>query len=96
MWPCLQAWTCLESLAKARGSGVGALLTDLGITAAGTRSVSDAEIAASAARVLDVSTLVVRPLPMPPGLYAAIAGPPALIGSAAGVRQMTAADCALT
>jgi 4'-phosphopantetheinyl transferase len=76
----LSAWTCLEAFAKARGCGIGVLLGELGITAAGTRSVTDADVAVRAKDLLRSAGLAVAPLAMPDGAWAAVSGPTELLG----------------
>lgn len=76
----LQAWVRLEAVAKADGMGIGRLLTLLGIM--GSRD-DPATTAATAARLIEESGLVVRDLAIGPGWYAAIAS-----GPAAGLAQM--------
>ena len=92
----LQAWTYLEAFGKAGGIGIGALLSDLGITANGTKTLRDEDVVARATHVSSTSGLLLAPLKMPAGLYAALAGPAGVADGAADPRQMTAADCALT
>lgn len=71
----LQAWTCLEAFAKARGTGIGVLLTELGITASGARVHTDADVAARASTIIATSHLEVVPLHMPGNVYGAVAAP---------------------
>jgi len=71
----LQAWTCLEAFAKARGTGIGVLLGELGITASGARDLADVDVAARAAGIISASDLELVPLHMPANFYAAVAAP---------------------
>ena len=71
----LSSWTRLEAVAKARGCGIGKLLTDVGITAAGVRTLSAEAVAGMARDVLSRSGLCVRTLSMEDGLYGAISAP---------------------
>ncbi len=71
----LAAWTRLEAVAKARGSGIGSLLTDLGITAAGLRCQSPQLVAAAAAALRDHADLWVGSLELSADLVGAIAWP---------------------
>ncbi|MCL4765290.1 MAG: hypothetical protein KJZ80_03555 [Hyphomicrobiaceae bacterium] len=71
----LQAWVRLEAWGKARGSGVGALLHDLGIRGrrwtAGGGAADDGELAAA---LLRQEALDLHDLDLPPGLFGAVAG----------------------
>ena len=69
----LQAWVRLEAWAKARGSGIGRLLSDLGIW--GPRRVADglAGNLRRADEVLQQDALTVVDLALSTGLYAALA-----------------------
>lgn len=97
--PFLDAWTCLEAFAKARGNGIGAVLTELGITVSGLRSISNNEVAAQfgdrAAGLLSSSGLRVAGLPLPPGLHGAICAPPELLSTTIRVRALQDDDCSL-
>jgi 4'-phosphopantetheinyl transferase len=79
----LQSWVRLEALAKARGTGLGPLLRDLGLTR--TRREQDAAAAGQAAgRLLREAGLTVCDLELPAGLFAAVAasgGGPNRIGA---------------
>ncbi len=88
----LQAWTCLEAFAKARGTGIGALLTELGITAAGTKQLTDAEIRARAAATLASSPLEIRPLEVPATFYACVAAPRPIPRAGLIVHTLAASD----
>lgn len=89
----LSAWTRLEAFGKARGTGVGPLLTELGITAAGSREASEAEVAARAASIAAGAALQVESLALPAGCYGAIAAPREALALGARVGELTAADC---
>ena len=69
----LQAWVRLEAWAKARGSGIGRLLSDLGIW--GPRRVTDglAGNLVRAGEVLRHDALDIVDLALPTGLHAALA-----------------------
>lgn len=87
----LGAWTRLEAFAKARGSGMGHLLTELGILASRDRRLTDAEAAASAARLRDAEGLSVASLALPAGLFGAVAA--AASSPPRCVQVLTADDC---
>lgn len=72
----LQAWTVLEAFAKARGTGLARLLSDLGLSQAGRAAAQAADIEAlvAAAHGLRAAAgLTVRRLALEPGLYGAVA-----------------------
>ena len=69
--PLLQAWVRLEALAKARGSGIGPLLRDLGLV--GNCRQQGAATGRAAAALLRDTGLAVRDLALPAGLVAAVA-----------------------
>lgn len=87
----LQAWTCLEAFGKARGTGIGVLLTELGITASGTRNYSDADIATRASAIIATSDLEIAPLHMPAKLHAAVAAPRPISAAGLVVHTLDAA-----
>lgn len=87
----LQAWTCLEAFGKARGTGIGALLTELGITASGARVHTDADVAARASTIIAASDLEVVPLRMAPDFYAAVAAPRPISPAGMTVHTLDAA-----
>ncbi len=89
----LDAWTCLEALAKARGCGIGTLLTELGITASRARPLRPGDTVASARTVLSASGLAVAGLKLPDGLYGAIAGPRECLTSPPEPRTLDAGLC---
>lgn len=89
----VQAWTVLEAFAKARGSGIGALLTELGITAAGLRAGSPVEIAARAADLLDTTRFRVHRLTLPTGWHGAVASAGDITSSESTPRMMLAEHC---
>ncbi len=76
----LAAWTRLEAFAKARGPGVGALLTELGITAQGVRTLTAEDVARKAAALVDASGLTVAALDLPSGLFGAVCAPAGMLG----------------
>jgi phosphopantetheinyl transferase len=88
----LQAWTCLEAFAKARGTGIGALLTELGITAAGTKDLTDADVAARATTVVADSGLEIRALQLPAPFYGSVAAPRPISGAGLVVHALDAAE----
>jgi phosphopantetheinyl transferase len=72
----LQAWTVLEAFAKARGTGLARLLSDLDFSRAGRADAPAADLAALAAtaeRLRVAAGLTVRRLDLGPGLYGAVA-----------------------
>ena len=71
----LAAWTRMEAFAKARGTGVGALLTELGITARGVKEANAADFEARAAMLVAQSGLRVVALDLPQELLGAVCGP---------------------
>jgi phosphopantetheinyl transferase len=88
------AWTVLEAFAKARGSGIGALLTELGITAAGARSSSPEEVAARAAGLVATTCFHVHRLQLPKGWHGAVAVPGGAAVPDLVPRMMRAEHCA--
>ena len=91
----LIGWTAIEAVAKALGSGVGQVLTELGITAAGARTLSADQVADRARRLATSAGLRVLVPAMPAGLHAAIALPASWQLSSVVVRPLEAADCRL-
>lgn len=85
----LEAWTCLEAFAKARGTGIGALLTELGITAQGVRTLTASQIAARASVLLTSSGLAVSSLELPDRITGAVAGPMSLLRTGPVWRWLT-------
>lgn len=73
--PVLRAWVRLEAWGKARGSGIGALLHELGIRGR-RRTVegSTTDPGQFAAALLQREGFGLHDLALPPGLYGAIAG----------------------
>ena len=78
----LIAWTRLEAIAKARGDGVGRLLTALGITAEGARTASQGEISRRAAGLIASYGLAVTSIDLPVAGAGAVAGPSGLLVTA--------------
>jgi 4'-phosphopantetheinyl transferase len=73
----LQAWVRLEAFAKAEGSGVGRLLTRLGVS--GDAAGSEAEFRARIDSVLEATQVAAtRDVALGEGLYAAVASGPKL------------------
>lgn len=91
----LRAWTRLEAFAKARGDGIGRLLTELGITAAGTRSAAPAQIAERAARLAARSGLRTVSIDLPVPGAAAICARPCDLRSPPICHTLTDADLKL-
>lgn len=90
----LAAWTRLEAFAKARGTGIGALLTDLGITVGGAVSKTVEDVQKSAAALSNAAGIAVARLHLPADTYGAVAAPLAQLGDAAPAWQwLTEADC---
>jgi len=70
----LRAWTRLEAWAKARGSGIGVLLQDLGIRGSRTgKCSSGTDFGAIALQLLQKEAFTVRDLDLPAPLYGALA-----------------------
>lgn len=69
----LAGWTCIEAVAKALGSGVGRVLTEIGITAGGARALTPAQIADRTRALVAAARLQIVRLPMPADLHAAVA-----------------------
>lgn len=90
--PFLTAWTRLEALAKARGDGVGRLLTALGITAAGVGTITPAEVTERARAIAAADGVAVTGLDLPGGAFGAVAGPVALVAQGVVCRAMTSAS----
>lgn len=88
----LSAWTCLEAFAKARGSGIGALLTELGITVSGF-SKRAPDVAGAAITLRRASGLDVVPLALSSGLYGAVAGPRDVLTGCCRVFTLDVATC---
>jgi len=70
----LQAWCRLEACAKARGSGVAALLGELGLRDRRGRQLPLAGVAEAARRLVRDAHLTVADVRLPPGLHGAVAG----------------------
>ncbi len=89
----LAGWTRLEAFAKARGSGVGALLSELGITAQGVRTLTVDDVARKAAAVVGASGLEVAALDLPVGLFGAVCAPAGILGERPVWSVMGAGEC---
>ena len=89
----LACWTCLEALAKARGCGIGRILTEIGVTAAGVRTHRPEHVAALTRALLAQSGLEPRPLAMPIGLYAAAAAPAGIVPATFAAEDFDIAQC---
>jgi len=72
--PPIQAWVRLEAWGKARGSGIGALLQDLGIRGPDWKSAgSNIDFGRRAAELLKDEGFVLQDVPLPPPLFGAVA-----------------------
>jgi 4'-phosphopantetheinyl transferase len=69
----LQAWCRLEACAKARGSGVAALLRALGLRASGGRQLPLEQVEAAARGLVREAGLTIRDVELPAGLFGATA-----------------------
>jgi 4'-phosphopantetheinyl transferase len=74
----LQAWCRLEACAKARGSGVAALLGELGLRDRRGRQLPLTAVAEAARRIMRDAHLAVADVRLPPDLCGAVAGEGAL------------------
>jgi phosphopantetheinyl transferase len=88
----LRAWTRLEALAKARGDGIGHLLTTLGITASGVKELTAEEAQARASAMIASSGLQIADIALPDASIGAIAAAAQLLTTTPVSRQLTAAD----
>ena len=70
----LQAWCRIEACAKARGSGVSGLLTELGLRQSGGRRLPLDTIEVSARRLAREAGLKIGDLELPSGLFGAVVG----------------------
>ncbi|MFM1813856.1 MAG: hypothetical protein RLZ98_551 [Pseudomonadota bacterium] len=86
----LQSWTRLEAVAKARGSGIGRLLADLGIWGEGQVRGDDAAVEKAARDLLQQEGISVHDLDLPPELYGALAVQPARPGCTFAVQRVSA------
>lgn len=93
--PFLGAWTRLEAFAKARGTGIGALLTELGITAAGVSNLKPDTARQRARDILDAAQSSVWGLGLPAGLHGAVAGPSSIEVQQPAWRQLSLDECML-
>ena len=91
----LAAWTRLEAFAKARGTGIGTLLTDLGITASGARVSTPYDVGARAHALSDATQLAVASLALLSGTYGAVAAPREHLREVSRVEHLDPADCRL-
>ena len=89
----LRAWTRLEAWAKARGSGIGALLADLGLSGTGSRAASPAAAARRAWQLAAKEGIAVVDLALPGELTGALATRPAVVTGRLSVSQLTVEDC---
>jgi 4'-phosphopantetheinyl transferase len=87
----LRAWTRLEAWAKARGSGIGSLLTDLGIMGSGSRS-APADAARTARRLAAAEGIAVFDLDLPGELIGTLVTRPAVQTDRLAVALLTEAD----
>jgi len=88
----LSAWTRLEAWAKARGSGIGVLLTDLGLLGPGSRRVSPEAAAESARRLVALEGVAVADLCLPIGLFGAVAARAGALLASPAVADLTEED----
>ena len=93
--PFLRAWTMLEALAKAEGSGAGHLLTELGITASGVRQYSPADVARKAEGIAAAAGLAVAAVDLPVGFYGAVCATATGIADGVRVQHLTVQSCRL-
>ncbi len=89
----LAAWTSLEAFAKARGTGIGALLTELGMTASSIRTLRDDDATSAARLILTNSGLAVAGIDLPQGIYGSIAAPNGRLGITIAPRRLDAGHC---
>jgi 4'-phosphopantetheinyl transferase len=90
----LRAWTRLEAYAKARGSGIGNLLTDLGLSGHGSRAASPEAAAKRAQQLSAAEGLAVVDLALPSDLVGALATRPGAVTEGLSVARLTVEDCA--
>ncbi len=69
----LQGWTRLEATAKARGSGIGQLLVDLGVWGGADAQLSPTAIRQRCTELIAAESIDVQDLDLPPELFGAIA-----------------------
>jgi 4'-phosphopantetheinyl transferase len=86
----LRAWTRLEAWAKARGTGIGSLLTDLGVMGSGARS-APAVAARNASKLSAAEGIAVLDLDLPGDLIGALAAQPAIRRDRVTVTRLTEA-----
>ncbi len=86
----LSAWTRLEAWAKARGSGIGSLLTDLGVMGSGRRS-APADAGRTARRLAAAEGIAVLDLDLPDELIGALATRPGMRVPRLTVTRLTEA-----
>ena len=86
----LRAWTRLEAWAKARGTGIGSLLTDLGVMGSGARS-APAVAARNASRMSAAEGIAVLDLDLPGDLIGALVTRPAILEGRLTVTRLTEA-----
>jgi 4'-phosphopantetheinyl transferase len=67
----LRAWVRLEAVAKARGSGIGALFNDIGLRGPDKANTPE-DLAARAAALMIEESLRLEDLPLPLGLWGAV------------------------
>jgi phosphopantetheinyl transferase len=85
----LRAWTRLEAWAKARGSGIGALLTDLGLLGVGSHDAAPEAAAERVRRLAAAEDMAVADLSLPGDLVGALVARPAALTERPPVARLT-------
>jgi 4'-phosphopantetheinyl transferase len=87
----LRAWTRLEAWAKARGSGIGALLTELGLLGIGSHDAAPEAAAQRARSLAAVEDIAVTDLALPGDLVGALAARTTAVTEQLAVVRLTVA-----